>query len=283
MTGTLLNMLTVGIGGTLGLLAGRRLSAKFQTAVMNVLGLFTAVLGVGMALKTSNPLVLLASLLAGTALGEWIDLDRRLEQLGVFLQRRFGAVNFKPSPEEKSTPERGSSLSLRVVPNQEPVPAEETAPEEQPVPNPGPGLDAPPAQMSSRFVAGFVGASLLFCVGPMSIMGAIQDGLTGDYSTLAIKAVMDGFAAIVLASSLGVGVLFSVFTILVYQGSITMAAGLVQGILTPAMVSELTAAGGILIFAIGLGLLEIKRVKVANMLPAIFFAPFVYRLFGLFK
>lgn len=283
MTGTLLNMLTVGIGGTLGLLAGKRLSAKFQAAVMNVLGLFTAVLGVGMALKTSNPLVLLASLLAGTALGEWIDLDRRLEQLGVFLQRRFGAVNFKPSPEEKSTPERGSSLSLRVVPNQEPVPAEETAPEEQPVPNRGPGLDASPAQMSSRFVAGFVGASLLFCVGPMSVMGAIQDGLTGDYSTLAIKAVMDGFAAIVLASSLGVGVLFSVFTILVYQGSITMAAGLVQGILTPAMVSELTAAGGILIFAIGLGLLEIKRLRVANMLPAIFFAPFVYRLFGLFK
>lgn len=275
-------MLTVGIGGALGLLAGRRLSAKFQTAVMNVLGLFTAVLGVDMALKTSNPLVLLASLLAGTALGEWIDLDERLERLGVFLQRRFGTVNSKPSPKEELTPDKESTLSLGAVPNKEPVPTAETAPKEQPAPNQGPGLNTPPAQMSSSFVAGFVGASLLFCVGPMSIMGAIQDGLTGDYSTLAIKAVMDGFAAIVLASSLGVGVLFSVFTILVYQGSITMGAGLVQGILTPAMVSELTAAGGILIFAIGLGLLEIKRVKVANMLPAIFFAPLVYHLFGPF-
>lgn len=283
MTGTLLNMLTVGTGGVLGLLAGRRLSAKFQTAVMNVLGLFTAVLGVDMALKTSNPLVLLASLLAGTALGEWIDLDERLEHLGVFLQRKFGAVSSKQSPEEQLTPGEESTPSPGAVPNKKPVPTEETAPKEHPAPNKGSGLDAPPGQMSSSFVAGFVGASLLFCVGPMSIMGAIQDGLTGDYSTLAIKAVMDGFAAIVLASSLGVGVLFSVFTILAYQGSITMGAGLVQGILTGAMVSELTAAGGILIFAIGLGLLEIKRVKVANMLPAIFFAPLVYYLFGLFK
>lgn len=283
MTGTLLNMLTVSVGGALGLLAGRRLSAKFQTAVMNVLGLFTAVLGVNMALKTSNPLVLLASLLAGTALGEWIDLDKRLERLGVFLQRRFTAVNSKPSAAEELTRDAESTLNQGAVPNKEPVPAGETAPRERPVPNRGPGLHTRSPQTSSSFVAGFVGASLLFCVGPMAIMGAIQDGLTGDYSTLAIKAVMDGFAAIVLASSMGVGVLFSAFTILVYQGSITMAAGLVQGILTPAMVSELTAAGGILIFAIGLGLLEIRRVKVANMLPAIFFAPLVYHLFGLFN
>ena len=243
MTGTLLNMLTVGTGGLLGLLLGRRLPAKLQVAIMNVLGLFTSVLGVSMALKTQNPLVLLASLLAGTATGEWIDLDKRLENLGLFLQERFGAAGSRHQPADLP-----SAAATR------------------------PG-----------FVAGFVGASLLFCVGPMSIMGAIQDGLTGDYSTLAIKAVMDGFAAMVMASSLGPGVIFSALTILAYQGSITMAAGLVQGILTDAMVSELTAAGGILIFAIGLGLLEIKRIRVANMLPAIFFAPLAYHLSTLLR
>lgn len=135
---------------------------------------------------------------------------------------------------------------------------------------------------NGKFARGFVSASLLFCVGPMAIMGSIQDGLTGDFSTLAVKATLDGFAALAFASSLGPGVGFSALSVLVYQGLITLGAGFFQGVLTEPMVNELTATGGLLILAIGLGLLELKKVRVANLLPAIFLAPFIYYIASLF-
>ncbi len=128
---------------------------------------------------------------------------------------------------------------------------------------------------ASTFVQGFVTASLVFCVGPMTVLGSIQDGLTGDYRLLAIKSLLDGFAALAFASSLGVGVLFSVLTILVYQGALTLLAGLAQRLLTPPMIAEMTATGGVLIVGIGLLLLELKRLRLANFLPAIAIAPLV--------
>jgi uncharacterized protein len=124
-----------------------------------------------------------------------------------------------------------------------------------------------------HFSEGFVTASLVFCVGPMTILGSIQDGLTGDYSLLAIKALLDGFAALAFASSLGVGVLFSVLTILIYQGGLTLLAGLAQNILTDPMIAEMTATGGVMILGIGLLLLDLKRIRVANLLPALVIAP----------
>lgn len=124
-----------------------------------------------------------------------------------------------------------------------------------------------------RFARGFVAATLLFCVGPMAILGSIQDGLTGDYSTLAVKSLLDGFASLAFASGLGLGVAFSSLSVFVYQGIFTIGAGLLQGVLSSQMIAELTATGGVLIFAIGLGLLEIKKVRVANLLPAVVFAP----------
>jgi len=134
-----------------------------------------------------------------------------------------------------------------------------------------------------KFSRGFVSASLLFCVGPMAIMGSIQDGLTGDFSTLAVKAALDGFAALAFSSTLGIGVGFSALMVLGYQGAITLGAGFFQGVLTQGMIAELTATGGILIFAIGLGLLELKRIRVANLLPAIFIAPAIQFLITLLK
>ncbi len=127
----------------------------------------------------------------------------------------------------------------------------------------------------AHFTEGLVTASLVFCVGPMTILGAIQDGLTGDYSLLAIKSVLDGFAALAFASTLGVGVLFSILTLLVYQGGITLLAGLAETLLTTPMIAEMTAAGGVLILAIGLLLLDIKRIRVANLLPALLIAPLI--------
>jgi len=123
------------------------------------------------------------------------------------------------------------------------------------------------------FTEGFVTASLVFCVGPMTVLGAIQDGLTGDYTLLAIKSMLDGFAALVFSSSMGVGVVFSVLTILLFQGAITLGAGAVQTILTDAMIAEMTAVGGVIIIGIALLLLDVKRIRIASFLPSLAIAP----------
>lgn len=129
---------------------------------------------------------------------------------------------------------------------------------------------------TARFVKGFVSSSLVFCVGPMTILGAIQDGLTGDYQLLAVKSLLDGFAALAFSASLGVGVLFSVIVILIYQGGLTLLASLAQSVLTTPMINEMTATGGLMIMAIGFGaLLELRPIRVANYLPALLIAPLI--------
>ena len=125
----------------------------------------------------------------------------------------------------------------------------------------------------ARFTEGFVVASLVFCVGPMAILGSIENGLTGDYQLLAIKSLLDGFAALAFASALGWGVGFSVIPVFVYQGSIAIAASAVGDAFTPEVVAGLTATGGILILGIGLRLLDLRQVRVGNLLPALLLAP----------
>jgi len=128
----------------------------------------------------------------------------------------------------------------------------------------------------TRFIRGFLTASLVFCVGPLTILGAIQDGLSGDYSLLAIKSVLDGFAALAFSSLMGVGVLFSALAILVYQGGLTLLAAQVQTISTPAMMNEMTAAGGVLLVGLAVSsLLELKPIRVGNFLPALVIAPII--------
>jgi uncharacterized membrane protein YqgA involved in biofilm formation len=131
----------------------------------------------------------------------------------------------------------------------------------------------------NRFVRGFVTASLVFCVGPMAILGSIQDGLTGDYQTLAVKSILDGFAALAFASSLGVGVLFSAAVVLLYQGGISLLAFQAQNVISDAMMLEMSATGGVLLLAIALSsLLEIKHLRTGNFLPALILAPLVVLL-----
>ncbi len=132
------------------------------------------------------------------------------------------------------------------------------------------------ASGESRFVRGFLIASLLFCVGPMAILGSIQDGLSGDYTTLAIKSVLDCFAALAFASTLGIGVLFSVLVILVYQGGLSLLAAQLSSVITPAMTAEMTAAGGVILVGIAISsLLELKPIRVGNFLPALVVAPLI--------
>jgi uncharacterized protein len=135
-----------------------------------------------------------------------------------------------------------------------------------------------------RFIRGFLTASILFCVGPMAILGSIQDGLTGNYQTLAVKAVLDGFAAMAFASSLGVGVLFSALVVFVYQGGLTILAAQAQAFFTTAMMNEMSAAGGVILMAMAISsLLEIKKIRSGNFLPALAIAPFIVWLLGVLK
>jgi uncharacterized membrane protein YqgA involved in biofilm formation len=129
---------------------------------------------------------------------------------------------------------------------------------------------------SNKFVRGFLTASLLFCIGPIAVLGSIQDGLTGDYNLLAVKSVLDGFASIAFASTLGIGVAFSSLVLLVYQGGITLMAARLDAVVTVSMMNELTATGGILLVAIGISnLLEIKKIRAGNMLPGLLVAPLI--------
>lgn len=229
MIGTLLNMLTVLVGGTIGLLVGARLPDRVRQTVIAGLGLFTAAIGIKMFLDSENSIIVLISLLVGGILGEWWRIEDGLRNLGAYFERKF----------------------MRNPENIE----------------------------GSSFVHGFLTASLVFCVGPMTILGAIQDGLSGDYSLLAIKSVLDGFAAMAFASSLGVGVLFSIAVIFTYQGGISLLAAQAQALTTPAMMNEMNAVGGVLLIGIAISsLLEIKKIRVGNFLPALIIAPLIVAL-----
>src|SRR2546423_156465 len=132
---------------------------------------------------------------------------------------------------------------------------------------------------SSRFVEGFVTASLIFCVGPLTILGSIQDGLGRGADTILVKAALDGTVAVVLASTLGIGVGLSAITVLVVQGAITLGAGAFDNVLTRRMVDELTATGGVMIIGLGIRLLDLRRIRVASFLPALLVAPVLVAIF----
>ncbi|PKO10804.1 MAG: DUF554 domain-containing protein [Chloroflexi bacterium HGW-Chloroflexi-2] len=232
LTGTIINVATILLGGFFGLLLGNRLPEKVRYTVMMALGLFTFAYGIRLFMQTGNALVVLISMLIGVLLGEWWRIEDALSHLGVFLERKF---------------------------------------------NRNKGIE------SAKFIRGFLSASLLFSIGPMAILGSIQDGLTGDYNTLVIKAIMDGFAAIAFASSLGIGVLFSSLVILVYQGGLSLLATQLQFIMSDQVLAEFSAIGGIMLIGIAVSsLLEVKKIRVANFLPGFIVLPLVIWIFNLF-
>ncbi len=239
MIGTLINIATVLLGGTLGLLFGARLPERLKGTVTAGMGLFTAAIGMQMFLKTENPLVVLGSLILGALLGEWWKIEDGLRNLGGMLEKRFNGGDGE------------NETSRRFAP-------------------------------SGDFVRGFLTASLIFCVGPMTILGSIQDGLAGNYNLLAVKSVLDGFTALAFASTLGVGVLFSATVILVYQGGISLLAAQLDQIVNPAMMNEMTAAGGVMLLGLAISsMLEIKLIRVGNFLPALVVAPLIVAILAL--
>lgn len=125
---------------------------------------------------------------------------------------------------------------------------------------------------------GFVTSSLLFCVGAMAVVGSLESGLKGNHTTLFAKSILDGISSIIFASTLGIGVMLSILSVLIYQGTITLAAGLLSGILSTAVVTNMSAVGSLLIIGLGLNMLEVTKIKVANLLPAVFI-PIIFGLF----
>jgi len=229
MVGTLINTVTVIIGSLLGTVLGNKLPSKMRETVVYGLGLMTAVVGMQMALQTTNVLLVMGSILVGGVLGEWWNIDAGLNAAGRWLEVRIG----------NKMGGTGDERSLTRA---------------------------------------FVTASLVFCVGPLTVLGSIQDGLTGDYTLLAIKSLLDGFAALAFAASMGPGVIWSILTIIVFQGGLSLSAmgfGDLLGTVTrqTPWVIEMTAAGGVLMLGIALLLLDLRKIRVANLLPAVIVAP----------
>jgi len=146
---------------------------------------------------------------------------------------------------------------------------------EQKLENIGNWLEIKFSKSGNGISTGFVTSSLIYCVGSMAIVGSLESGLAGNHQTLFAKSVLDGITSVILASTLGLGVMFSSISVFIYQGVITLTASSLKPFLTPAVINEMAAVGGLLIMAIGINLLEIKKIKVGNMLPAVFF-PLIY-------
>lgn len=215
LLGSIVNAAAIVFGAVLGTLLKKGLPKRFGDLVIATLGLFTVVLGVSFAMKTEHSLIVIFSLLLGAAIGEWIDIEKRLDSFGNMVQSRL--KGFK-----------------------------------------------------GNFSQGFVTASLLFCVGSLAIMGSLQSGLANNHTTLFTKSIMDGVISIVFASTLGIGVAASALPVFIYQGIITLLAAFLQPYLSAEVVLEMTATGGILLMGVGLNILEIKKIRVGNLIPAIF-------------
>ncbi len=239
LTGTLLNVATVLIGTTLGVLVGARIPARMGETLTAGLGLFTAVLGMSMGLRIfTDPLILagddlaiLAGVLGGAAVGEVLRLHDGLEAMGALFQRRLA---------------RGDGRG-------------------------------------SRIAEGFVTASLVFCVGPLTILGSLDNGLRGDVTLLAVKSLLDGVAAVAFAAALGPGVYLSALTVLVVQGSIAAGAFLLRDAMDERTILAISAAGGLILVGVALRLLEVKAVRVASFLPALIIAPLLLRVAELIR
>ena len=225
LQGTFVNIAAVIAGCLVGRWAGRFLSARMRQTLMIGLGLAVLLIGLQLALQSKQIMIVIGGLIFGGLIGEFLGIEKRLEEFGLRLQKRFAG--------------------------------------------------------QGKIAEGFVTASLLYCVGAMAIMGALQDGMGGKPTILYAKAALDGVASIALTSTLGIGVIFSVIPLLLYQGGITLIAELAKTILTEPVITEMNAVGGLLIVAIAIDLMGIKRLPVGNLLPAVFVVVGLLWAFGM--
>lgn len=213
--GTIVNVITILIGGAVGLLFKKRFPERISQTALQVMGLFTLLVGISMALQGRELILVLISLALGAMLGEWINIEDRLDKFGGWVEKRLKVTEGSPAK-------------------------------------------------------GFIYASLVFCVGSMAIVGSITDGVRGDHAILYTKAMMDGIISIPFAAGMGFGVLGSAISILVYQGSLTLLAYQLQPWFNTEVIRELTSVGGVIVMGIGFNILDVKKIRVGNFLPALF-------------
>ena len=228
MLGVFVNVITVIIGSSVGLLFKKGIPERVSNAAMTGLGACTLYIGISGSLSGDNVLILIASVVLGAIVGTLLDIDGKINTLAETVEARFQ--------------KNGSDISI---------------------------------------AEGMISATLLFCVGSMTVTGSIQAGLVGDHSILITKAMLDLVSSMMLASSLGVGVLLSAIAVFVIQGGLVLLAGLLAPLMSTGAINEMTCAGSILIIMIGTNLMGITKIKVADYLPAILFAPVIYNLIPL--
>lgn len=225
--GTVANCIAIVIGGILGTIIKKGLPEKWQETMMNGIAFCIVIIGIQMALKTTNIVITIFSLVIGSVLGEILDIEGGMSNLGKW-------------------------IGAKVTKNE---------------------------SASAAIAKGFVNASILYCTGAMAIVGSIQDGLAGDPATLFAKATIDGLISLIMAANLGIGVALSALSVGIYQGGITLMAGLIESYISQVILAELTAAGGIMIMAIGSNMLNITKVRIGNFLPGIIVAVVLAKFF----
>ena len=227
--GTIINVVAILVGGVIGLVFSRAISARYQETLMQAIGVCILFVGIGGAvqemmtvtadgLQSSGTMMIVISYAVGSLLGEWINLEQRIEQFGSWLKVKTGNAREK------------------------------------------------------RFVDGFVSASLTVCIGAMAVVGSIQDGISGDHSTLALKALLDMVIVCAMSASLGKGCIFAAIPVGVLQGTVTLLAREAAPLFTEAALSNISLVGNVLIFCVGVNLVWPRTVRIANILPSIVIA-----------
>jgi uncharacterized protein len=280
--GTAVNVAAVIIGSSLGLLLGARLPTRTRDTVTDALGLVTLLIGALSAAEvTSAPLsaavgpsapvlIVLGALLLGGIAGSLLDIEARLEGFGGWLRTRLARRSSAVRRDLSAEAQARKASSGPVSPER---PTIDTAASDVPAGTLSAAVSAADQAARERFIEGFVTASLIFCVGPLTILGSLSDGLGRGPDQLILKAVLDGFASIAFAASLGAGVMASVVAIVVVQGSLTIIGIFIGDLLAEAYITAITATGGLLLVGVGLRLLQIKAIPVGNLLPALLVAP----------
>ncbi len=282
LNGTVVNVLAVLAGSSSGLLVGARVPQRYQRIILDVLGLVTITLGIDAAVlvfdktitefRPDGPMgrtfgarlamVMIGSLAIGAIVGTALRLHERLEGLGEAIHRRFpgagtsrGSENVTGSGSERGQSDDGSG----------PTASSHAATGWKPVPQGG----------GARFAEAFLSASVIFCVGPLTLLGCLANGADGDPSLLFVKSALDLFCSMALAAALGAGVLASILTIIVFQGGLSLLAWWIGDAIPKLSLQMMTVTGGVVLLATALVLLDIRKIPVANMLPAIFLPPLI--------
>ncbi|MBQ2296594.1 MAG: DUF554 domain-containing protein [Clostridia bacterium] len=226
MLGVIVNVITVIIGSTIGLLFKKGIPERISKAVMTGIGLCTIYIGISGVIECKDPLTMIISIVLGVAIGTLFRIDDGINKIGAFISSKF----------KKSG-------------------------------------------KNSAVAEGFVTACLVFCIGAMTITGSIEAGLNNNNDILFTKSLLDLVSSAMLSVSLGVGVIFAALFVLIFQGGLVLLSQLLSGILTdPAIITSITSTGGLLILALGLNIIGVTKIKVADFLPAIVISPFVYSL-----